>query len=413
MIKLKNSKKLIFIYMVLLAYLKPYNITLIPSINAIFKLLKVVVTLVLILEFINKKMVLHKAYVYLMCFCTVWAVSLFLNNAPKELLNNILSVIGTTLFFENNYYSEYFKKTLLKALYSISACFIVLNFITVLIGHPFFAADMNLGDNANFLGGDNYSAFILITHVGFMFFENIYSKGKISAVTWFFAVIPLLGLLITFSFTGIIAYTLLLIAVRIKNASVKYTFFNYKLAFVICLVFLIGISYLHFDVLASFLLNKVDKVGFNGRIWIWPMSVSAIMKKPLFGYGAVSAELAQTWFIAGANHTHNILLEFPFSTGLIGSTFLVLYLKEVLNNAKRMYYKPETQVLLLTLFAYIVCSTFDFYIGMINLYLLLNMIFLYKNENDYKNLDQLLELQHNSSLDFIKSTDVYIWYAWV
>ena len=254
MIKLKIEKNIIYIYMVLLAYLKPYNITLIPAVDNIFKIVKIIITLIIIFQFIYNKMIIHKNNIYILCFAFVWALSVFINKAPTAFFNNILSIIGITLFFESNYHSDSFKIVLSKALYNISACFIILNFITVILGYPFFAADMNLGDNANFLGGDNYSAFILITFAGFMFFYDVYSNEKISLKTKIITVLPLLGLLITFSLTGMIAYAILLFAIYIKNSSIKYTVFNINIAILFCLIFLIFLClpYKYFHLVLNF-----------------------------------------------------------------------------------------------------------------------------------------------------------------
>ena len=51
--------------------------------------------------------------------------------------------------------------------------------ITAILGYPFGAEGMNLRDNANFLGGDNYSAFILIVLCGIILFYDVTYKKSI------------------------------------------------------------------------------------------------------------------------------------------------------------------------------------------------------------------------------------------
>ena len=155
-------------------------------------------------------------------------------------------------------------------------------------------------------------------------------------------------------------------------------FFSWKTAIAFCLIFVLAISYFHLDRLVASLLGSLDKSGFNGRNMIWPMAISAFMKKPILGYGGIDTELASTWIIAGANHAHNFLIEFPFSTGIIGTAFFITYMRFLLRKTNIKNNKAE-RLLLTVLATYIICSTFDFYIGLIWFYLLLDLIWLFKD----------------------------------
>lgn len=388
-IKSKIDRKKLFLFLIVMPFLKPYNVTLIPALDNIFKIWKVASTAYIIYAFLSKKQRVGKTSIYLFLFCITWMFSLVLNSGPiADYGNNIMSILGLRLLFETNMYNDEFKRNISKIIYKTGAVYMVLNCITAWMGRPFFAAGMNLDDNANFLGGDNYSAFILIVLCGLMFFYDVKYKKKIRTRTWIFNIIGLISLIIPFSFAGIISYIILLTLILCSNYKFVRKAFNWKNALLICSVLVLLISYFHLDVVVRIFLGGLDKSGFNGRNMIWPRSIIATGKKFVLGYGGLTAEQAATWIIAGANHTHNILLQIPFSTGIIGTFFFVMYLSSILNNTLTNRDKP-IGILLMTLSSFILCSIFDFYIGLIYMYVLLDFIWIYKKgkrigENTYE-----------------------------
>lgn len=376
--KFKIDRKELFLFLIVMPFLKPYNVTLIPALDNIFKIWKVASTAYIIYAFLSKKQRVGKTSIYLFLFCITWMFSLVLNSGPiADYGNNIMSILGLRLLFETNMYNDEFKRNISKIIYKTGAVYMVLNCITAWMGRPFFAAGMNLDDNANFLGGDNYSAFILIVLCGLMFFYDVKYKKKIRTRTWIFNIIGLISLIIPFSFAGMISYIILLTLILCSNYKFVRKAFNWKNALLICGVLVLLISYFHLDVVVRVFLGKLDKSGFNGRNMIWPRSITAIGKKFVLGYGGLTAEQAATWIIAGANHTHNILLQIPFSTGIIGTIFFVMYLRSILKNTLTNRDKP-IGILLMTLSSFILCSIFDFYIGLIYMYVLLDFIWIYK-----------------------------------
>ncbi|WP_349666712.1 O-antigen ligase family protein [Lacrimispora sp.] len=380
--KVKINKEKLFLYFILLPYLKPYNITLIPELDYIFKVWKVLATAILLTKFFYSKKKIHKPTFWLFGFLIIWMLSLIINKGPiNDYINNIMSIAGVTMLFEYYFGNDNFKNNIIQSLYSISVWFILLNLYTVVIHHPFFAGGMKLYDNANFLGGDNYSAFILITLCGFMYFYDIKKYSIIRIKTWIVSFASIASLTITFSFMGILTHLILYFAVLAKNIKIRRILFRWQNAVTLGIIIVVSVAYFHLDQIIASLLFSMDKVGFNGRNYIWPMALQAIEKKPLLGYGGITQELASTWFLAGANHTHNILLEYPFSTGIIGTIFFVIYFISVLSKMKSMFADDSLRILMYTLTAYMICSILDFYIGLINFYLLLNMIYLFKNEN--------------------------------
>ena len=369
----KEFHEIFYIAFILIPYLKPYNITLVPSVNSVFKMWKILATVIVICTWIYKKAKIHVPTVSLLCFLAIWIVSLVMNRKTaqlSELINNILSIAGCAIFFEIGNHTKEFEKNLCTVLYRVFTAYFYLNLITVFMKRPFFSDGMVLEDNANFLGGDNYSAFIIIAMSGIVFFCDLKKDQTIRKRTFITTFAGLLGLCLTFSLTGMAIDALFLfLATTRKNCFLRKAA-NWKIALFIAALVVLSISYLHLDRILAAILKSMDKTGFNGRGMIWPMVISAILKKPILGYGGVNQYLAQTWFIAGANHAHNILLEYPFSTGLLGTMFFISYLYSVMNRQKK-----SSSILKICVSCYFLCSIFDFYIGLIYLYLLLDMIY--------------------------------------
>lgn len=380
-IKFKIDGKELFFFLIIMPFLKPYNVTLIPMLDFIFKIWKVLSTIYIICSFFSKKQRVCMTSIYLFLFCFIWMISLILNRGPiVDYCNNILAILGCRLLFETNKDNDQFKEKISKIIYKIGAVYMALNCMTAWIGHPFFAAGMKLDDNANFLGGDNYSAFILIVLCGLMFFYDIKYIKKIRLSTWIFNGIGFTSLLISFALTGIISYAFLMILILCANYKFVRELFNWKTILLISGFIVLLISYFHLDVVVSDLLGKVDKSGFNGRNMIWPRSIKAIENKFILGYGGLTAKQAETWIIAGANHTHNILLQIPFSTGIIGTFFFVMYLSLTLKNTMKNRDRAMN-ILFMTLSAFVLCSIFDFYMGLIYMYILFDFIWINKKTN--------------------------------
>ena len=375
----KINLREIKIFLIIIPYLKPYNITLISSIDNVFKIWKIISTIIIVLIFLaRKKKKIDTRNINLFIFCIVWTLSLLINKAPfVDYFNNILSIVGITLYISNENYKETFKENFSHVLYKISAMYMIFNFVSAIIGTPFFAREMELADNANFLGGDNYSAFILIVLCGLMFFYDIHYNNRFRFKTWMYALAGLMSLIIPFSFSGMISYILLLFLICLKNNPFIRKIVSWKTIVVFCVIAVVSIGYLNLDRALDGILTELDKSGFNGRNFVWECAVRAIAKQPLIGYGGVSDELASTWILAGMNHTHNFVLQYFFSVGVIGSMFFILYFVKTMRDICKKA-DSSLNVLYYTIICFLLCAIFDFYIGLIYFYLLLEVARLFK-----------------------------------
>jgi len=359
------------VLLTLLPYLKPFNVTLIEPLDKIFKIGKILVT-VYLLALCLKKVKLSKQIVFIICFCFSWLTTILVINklGVQDIINNILSIIGLTMFYMAFRQKKNIFDYLIVFLRYISIIYILLYTITVITKKPLFVGTAVSYENT-FLGSDNYSAFILIVLATIILTYDIYKYNKVKVLSYIIVGMGFADLLYQFSVTGFVSYFILitLFVIRQHKNLIKCITPKGVILLSIVIVFLIG--YMDLSSIFSKTLTDLQKVGFNGRDYLWPDTVTAIMRKPLMGYGYVTDRLQRTWILNGANHAHNIVLEYLFSTGLIGSSFFILYLQNLFKGIN--YRDPVIKSLQFGLIAYLMCSIFDFYIGLIYFYLLLMM----------------------------------------
>lgn len=368
----------ILIYVFLLTYLKPMNATLYEPLDFAYKILKVIVTLVLIILCIKKSVHISKNSKWCLLFLVVWSISIFLNTKSiNSYGQEILSIVGVILLC--NYCAKINKGIykLLKALSDIGKIYILLNFITVLLGHPLFFNEKVIYVKY-FLGSDNYSAFILIPLCGFILSNDIINCNKIKIHTWIIAFLGLLSLIIPFSVTGMIAYGMFLIIMLIYNYVFVRKVYSVKNIVIVGVCFLLLIMIKDVQEYISQMLI-LGKRGLNSRQIIWPLAVKAIIKRPILGYGSLTQEQISSYMLYGTTHTHNIFLEFIFDTGIIGSIIATIWAYNIFNKITKI--RDNTMnCLMICMSSYVLCALFDFYIGLIYFWLLVIFIDIYKEQ---------------------------------
>ena len=377
---LKLNKTRILLYFIIIPYLKPYNISLVPSIDNIFKLWKVVATAVVLLLFFLKKQRIHKQSIYGIAFIGIWSTSIYLN---CETLGNqfqeILSIVGIILIAELVIGSKDSLNELFKVLYRISAIYITLQLITVIAKRPLFGTPKNNFD-IYFLGGDNRSAFILLPLSGFMFANDFRFYSKIRLKTFLFAFMGWFGLLYTFAVTGMIAYGIYLILMIFINYPFIQKLITPKKIIIMTTVILIGVIFFNIQNNFTTIFTYFGKTGLSSREIIWNLAFNIYRKNWIIGIGALSQEQINLYLLNGADHAHNIILEILMDTGVVGSIVFGLWMKKIFTG-KRKNISKQSKSLINCFIAFLFCSILDFYIGLIYFYLLIIMIYISRVED--------------------------------
>lgn len=375
-VKVKVQQFIIFV--VLLTYLKLFNVSLIPTLNALYFIAKILATLLLLIYMLKKKIVLTKASKWCLAFVCWWTLAIIANGNIKNNIQTLLSILGVLFLFNVMRKKPNGLDSILKYLSYISKIYILLQFYTILVDHPVLAESVVSYDKY-FLGSDNYSAFILIPLSGFILSNKLINNQKIQIWDYFFFFIGFLCLLIPKSWAGIFAYSafILLFTFR-KSLLLKKvaTLRNVFLCNIFLLILVIGFNFqTHFEQI----FNAFGKVGMNSREIIWPKAIYAILKRPFLGYGVLTDNQVTSYILYGTTHTHNIILEFLMDSGIIGSFFAFMWFKTAVSVKKGLLKNDTINELLYCIVAYLLCATLDFYIALIYFWILIILFDCIKN----------------------------------
>lgn len=369
----------ICIYLFLIFYLKPFNVSLIPLLDAIYKLGKLTLTLIILCMFILRKKRISINLLLCISFILIWAISTYFNTGSLgENAQVLLSIIGLVVFFECFKNMPIAIDTIFEALYNISVCYILLNLLTIIIDKPLFA-DAIVSYEKYFLGSDNYYAFILLPLSGILFAHDFRLFSRIRSITWFWAIIGLLNLVLVVAYTGILAYLLFLFLVLFRNNKYLNKFFSVKVILVLMVLFLVAVVRFNLVYYLKDVLALIGKKGFSSREIIWPAVFNAFSSKWLLGYGVLTENQVNSYLLYGANHAHNFILELLLDTGVVGSIIMFVWIYKILKKDKYVQLNKDNKVLIQCFVALLVCSFFDFYINLIYFYLLLQLMLVTKN----------------------------------
>ncbi len=240
----------------------------------------------------------------------------------------------------------------LKSLYAVCTCYIVLDFISILLfPHGIFRSAVGSSvERAQWIFGskNNAALFLLLFIVFIAFYEYfIYKRWK---RLWLLAAMSFLSIalrgndgvsLMGGSSTGVIAIaaTLLLIEYYVIMKNRELVTVNGNMV-------LLGITSLYLFVLLGGTLPFIQKIIINifhktitysGRSRIWLTTLKYINKSPWFGHGEV--DFFSTVYIDGrlsfTSYTYNAVLKILLNYGLIGMVLIVAYILSV-SRSKRI-----------------------------------------------------------------------------
>lgn len=376
-----NSANKIFIVLFFIIYLKPFNVSLIPTLDKIFQIGKILVTLLLVLMFILQRKKPSRITKICWLFLLSWGIGLALNHSIMSYLMEILSIFGLFMFFDY-YRSSKFDKYIFKTLYNISAVYICLHTFTILTDRPLFATAIVSYDKY-FLGGDNRAAFILIVLCCLLFLYDLKYRKKIRLTSYIFSLIGFFGLAYTFAVTGLVAYAVLLIATAFLYDPFVNRVFNLKTCTTLIVIAVLFVTFFYNASLVDSITGLIGKKGLSSREKIWPLAFDRFLEKPIFGYGSLTEQQINNYYLYGTTHAHNILLEFLMMTGLVGSILFVKFFVSSIKVCNKNEKKSVYRMFIIGLSTFLLCSLFDFYIGLIYFYLLIGLL-TFNTKNDYK-----------------------------
>ncbi len=384
----KINKTRFLIYLIMLPYLKPYNISIIPWLDSLYKLWKAISTMVLIVYVVKRKIDLTRTTKLCFVFLIIWSISFYLNNGNlTNQLQIVLSIIGLYLF------SNYIRKTniyneFLAVMYNIAATYILLHFITVIQNKPLFVEPVVEWERY-FLGYENYAAFIILSLCGIMFCHDIKLYKHFRYRTWILGICALMSFVIPFSVSAMVSFIIFLCVIALSHHPKIVKIFSVKNVIIISFLFTVAIAIFRLDKLFYKITAIFGKPALQYREIIWPRSIAAFKLRWIIGYGGLTnRQITEYHPISGyllggmTDHAHNFLLEILLMTGIIGVVIFWIYFCSTLKMIKEIKDKKCVQILLISMSTYLLCGVFDFYLGLIYFYLLMITIENAKYEKD-------------------------------
>lgn len=366
----------VVIFIILLTILKPFNVTMWPTIDVIFKLLKFLCALFLfIAELLNGK--INKFLIVTILFVSECLFSTVIYHGDFSDVQSWLSIVMIGLLFKLAAQNKglYHLAGIINAIFS---AWIVLNTISVFIGGPLFAKTP-YNYPSYFLGCDNYFDFINIVLIGIISAIDKFYNRKFSKSTFILWGFVILSEAYTFTVGGLIALIFMMVLLFIMDKVNFKKIINIQNIIIMQILLVISISYLHIENIFNFILVRLGKgTNFSYRGIIWPRAISLFLKNLFLGYG-LQNEKVYKYYLAGADHCHNIVLQILVTGGIIGGVLFALLVYYAAQKLKEPQKGSYLIVLFITVCAYLINSFFDFYTSLIYLYVLLNFIY-YINE---------------------------------
>lgn len=183
----------------------------------------------------------------------------------------------------------------------------------------------------------------------------------------------------TKSYTAAIS-SIILFLIVFFNKKIKYIlsiFSIKKIVVIYCLLLLLILGFNIQYLFANLLENQIGKgVSLNSRTIIWSDCLQLIKTKILFGYGTLSNEMIKSYVLFGAGHAHNFLLELLLRTGIVGTISYIVFL---IKTVSKDLFTSKSNILYGGLLVFLILSFMDFYPDMICLYLLIGIMYYWKN----------------------------------
>ena len=237
--------------------------------------------------------------------------------------------------------------------------------------------------NAAWLGGDNFAIFAVLPMMGIIILNSYIQKNKIDLACLIIVAVSGAAKFYTFAGTSMIALVIWVFFLFFLNkveCSVKIKCI--LIAFVSMLFVMICLNFQDLFMAISRALGKDGPVE-HSRLEIWRLSIQAVLRKPVLGYGVLRLEDEATaiagWNWSTCSHTHNYLLEIAFRSGLVGLIAYLFIIKDGVALVIRKNGYRSVNVVRATLIAQAVLGFSDSYYALSPFYVLLVFAANYKD----------------------------------
>ena len=377
--KLMNSKFMLFLIFFIL--LKPGSFseyTAWKNIGNVINILRMFTCVWCLFYFLLRRGKIDKFILFVILFyCSLLFSTFYFSQSYVNLIYEFASILSWIILFKINMLNN--KDKFLTTLENTFFILLLINFITIILFPGGFYLNSSGYSGNYFLGYDNNLITYIFPALALSFTNTLNKNGKIGLKSIFLLIISFCSIIFTWSATGVVSMVIMIVLFFVYTINKKD--FPIKKYIVVALSLFIGIVFLRFQNIFSFIIEgwlKKD-LTFTGRTYIWDTFISEIKKSILIGHGTVDSKyLIQT---LNAGHAHNYFLQILYQGGLVTfSMFLGFFFSAI----KKVQNCKEKKYVGIVIFAYLVSFIFEAY-SLTNMFIIVLLI-AYYYEPSSKNL---------------------------
>ena len=374
-----NSKFMLFLIFFIL--LKPGSFseyTAWKNIGNIINILRLFMCMWCLFYFLLRRCKIDKFMLFIiLCYCSLLFSTFYFKQSYLNLIYEFVSILSWIVLFKINMLDN--KDKFLTTLENTFFILLLINFITIILFPGGFYLNSSGYSGNYFLGYDNNLITYIFPALALSFTNSLNKNGKIVLKSIFLLIISFCSIIFTWSATGIVSMVIMIALFLVYTINKKD--FPIKKYIVVALILFIGIVFLRFQNIFSFIIEgwlKKD-LTFTGRTYIWDIFISEIKKSILIGHGIVDSKYLILTLNAG--HAHNYFLQILYQGGLLTLSMFLGFFFSAINKVKNCNEKKYVGIVI---FTYLISFIFEAY-SLTNMFIIV-LLLAYYYEPSSKNL---------------------------
>ena len=377
--KLMNSKFMLFLIFFIL--LKPGSFseyTAWKNIGNVINILRMFTCVWCLFYFLLRRGKIDKFILFIILFyCSLLFSTFYFSQSYVNLIYEFASILSWIVLFKINMLDN--KDKFLTTLENTFFVLLLINFITIILFPGGFYLNSSGYSGNYFLGYDNNLITYIFPALALSFTNSLNKNGKIGLKSIFLLIISFCSIIFTWSATGVVSMVIMIVLFFAYTINKKD--FPIKKYIVVALCLFIGIVFLRFQNIFSFIIEgwlKKD-LTFTGRTYIWDIFIGEIKKSILIGHGIVDSKYLIRTLNAG--HAHNYFLQILYQGGFVTFSMFLGFFFSAINKVKNC---KEKKYVGIVIFAYLISFIFEAY-SLTNMFIIVLLI-AYYYEPSSKNL---------------------------
>lgn len=376
--KLMNSKFMLFLIFFIL--LKPGSFseyTAWKNIGNVINILRMFTCVWCLFYFLLRRGKIDKFILFVILFyCSLLFSTFYFSQSYVNLIYEFASILSWIVLFKISMLDN--KDKFLTTLENTFFILLLINFITIILFPGGFYLNSSGYSGNYFLGYDNNLITYIFPALALSFTNSLNKNDKIGLKSIFLLIISFCSITFTWSATGVVSMVIMIVLFFAYTINKKD--FPIKKYIVVALCLFIGIVFLRFQNIFSFIIEgwlKKD-LTFTGRTYIWDIFIGEIKQSILIGHGIVDSKYLIRTLNAG--HAHNYFLQILYQGGLVTfSMFLGFFFSAI----KKVKSCKEKKYVGIVIFAYLISFIFEAY-SLTNMFIIVLLIAYYYEPSSKK-----------------------------